>query len=231
MAKLKYTKEKLEEAVKISDSISDVVRFFGKEKSGSVHNHISKKIKYFGIDISHFTRKKNNNSKYYKNKIKPDEILCYNRLKGTREASKRLRRAMLEFGISHSCSKCKNKGKWQEEELVLEIDHINENRLDNRIENLRFLCPNCHSLRGNNIPVIVKICKKCKSKYVGNNKTYCSFKCRKKDKEIKTKACKECRKEYIGINKEYCSKECFNKYKRLNSNKPSKEQLSRYEKY
>lgn len=47
--------------------------------------------------------------------------------------------------IPYHCSKCKNNGVWNEEILVLELDHINGIRNDNRIENLRFLCPNCHS--------------------------------------------------------------------------------------
>jgi len=54
----------------------------------------------------------------------------------------------------YACDKCQI-SSWLGEKIVLELDHINGVNNDNRIENLRFLCPNCHSLtptfRGRNI--------------------------------------------------------------------------------
>ena len=46
--------------------------------------------------------------------------------------------------LKYECGKCKII-EWQGEKIVLELDHINGDRQDNRIENLRFYCPNCHS--------------------------------------------------------------------------------------
>jgi 5-methylcytosine-specific restriction endonuclease McrA len=47
--------------------------------------------------------------------------------------------------IPHTC--CHNCGltDWLNGKLTLELDHINGSNNDNRLENLRFLCPNCHS--------------------------------------------------------------------------------------
>jgi 5-methylcytosine-specific restriction endonuclease McrA len=56
-----------------------------------------------------------------------------------------LRKFLIEE-TGYICSRCNNVGEWQGEKLSLEVDHIDGNRNNNYPSNLRFLCPNCHSL-------------------------------------------------------------------------------------
>lgn len=57
-----------------------------------------------------------------------------------------LKRRILASGLKkYECEECGNSGEWNNKVLVLQLDHINGIYNDNRVENLRFLCPNCHS--------------------------------------------------------------------------------------
>lgn len=149
----KYTKEKLEAAVSNSISVQGVARIIlGKPVSGNQHQHIKKMIQKFGINTNHFLGYRHNLGIPSNKKKAPSQIFVV----GQRQKSFHLRRALLESGVEYRCLIC-NIREWNGKKLILEIDHINGNSNDNRMKNLRFLCPNCHSqtttfgFRGKNI--------------------------------------------------------------------------------
>src|SRR5262249_35152766 len=145
---MKYTKEILEEAVKDSISVAEVLRKLGLPPVGGTHSHLSRRIREFGIDTSHFLGKRANSGQQHKGPRKaPWQEILVLRMRGPRQKSHRLRRALLESGREYRCEGegCPVGGAWLGKGIVLHVDHRNGNWLDDRPENLSFFCPNCHS--------------------------------------------------------------------------------------
>lgn len=120
-------------------------------------NGLKKAHKEGRIDCSHFNGKRGwrkGKNALTDNRIGKsfDDIFSIN----SDSPSKYLKKIIINNNLkSHTCEKCGIKDSWQNEPITLELDHINGIRSDNRLINLRFLCPNCHSqtttFKGRNI--------------------------------------------------------------------------------
>lgn len=62
---------------------------------------------------------------------------------GTAKCIKKVRQYLIERDI-YECVMCGNGGEWMGKPLALQLDHINGNPKDHRLDNVRWLCPNCH---------------------------------------------------------------------------------------
>lgn len=143
--KFKYLKDipldLLRKVVKEKDSYSHVLDFFGFKNSNNTS--LKNIIKSNNIDISHF-KSFNEHFSYLrlKNTIPLDKVL----IKDSNYNRGSLKARLLRGGyLKDECSKCGLGPEWCGEKLSLQIDHINGVRNDHRLENLRILCPNCHT--------------------------------------------------------------------------------------
>ncbi|MBL1105290.1 HNH endonuclease [Streptomyces sp. 5-8] len=144
---VKWTREILEPVVAVSASVNEVVRRLGLDPVGGHQTNIARRIKAHGIDTSHFTavvrteRMRDNRRRRTAGEILVEDTSAH----APRIPRQRLKRAMGEVGVEERCARCGIEPVWLGEPLPLEVDHIDGNWRNNRVENLRFLCPNCHS--------------------------------------------------------------------------------------
>ncbi|WP_328312590.1 HNH endonuclease [Streptomyces sp. NBC_00442] len=139
----RWTREVLEPVVANSTNMCEVLRRLGLEVVGGHHTHITRRVKAYGIDTSHFRPP----SRAGETRRRAPETLLVEQEPATarRIPSDRLKRAMAILGTTELCAMCGTEPAWRGKPLPLEVDHIDGDWRNNRIENLRLLCPNCHS--------------------------------------------------------------------------------------
>lgn len=135
-----WTMEQLKGAVASSQNMKQVLELL-KLKRGN-HQNIDRNIQKNNIDISHWIYEKQSRANtVYRNEYSLEEVFCEN----SYVSPASLRRKVLKYNIIPYVCECGNEGEWQSISLTLQLDHKNGINTDNRKENLRFLCPNCHS--------------------------------------------------------------------------------------
>lgn len=160
MSYVKYTKEMIQEAVSQSTSYRQVLISLGLAPDGGNATHMKNRIIKEGIDTSHFLGKSWNKGKPSPKRKSANEILVLGTIEKGRTDAALLRRALNEIGIEYVCVLCRNNGEHNGQTLRLEVDHVNGRFYDNRIENLRYLCPNCHSQCETNKGWRSKVCSR-----------------------------------------------------------------------
>lgn len=133
-----WNEESLRLAVLSSFSIREALVKLNKNCSASNYNSFKRNINRFNIDISHFKA----GTRPIKQTIPDDIVFVKDSLRSRAWIKKRIIENKL---IEYRCAICEMQPEWNNKTLTLILDHINGNAYDNRLSNLRFVCPNCNS--------------------------------------------------------------------------------------
>ena len=143
--KLAFDDETLRKTVEASTSYRELMESLGVRLGGGSYTYLKDRLKRARICCNHFVGRGWSRGSHSPTKKPWQEILVVQTDRFYKTRTVQLRRALLESGIPEKCACCGQGAEWHGKPLTLQIDHINGDRFDHRPENLRFLCPNCHT--------------------------------------------------------------------------------------
>lgn len=145
-------REELAELVASASSLAEVLTRLELPTEGRAHHELKRRLGDLTIDTSHMTgqawsrgktKRTHPSLKQMSSRTRtPDEDVFIEN--SPLLTARLLRERVLEQGWPYACAEC-GISDWRGKSLTLELDHINGINNDNRLVNLRFLCPNCHS--------------------------------------------------------------------------------------
>ena len=146
MRKKKYPEEELVEAIRTSRSIRQALMKVGIAPYGGNYATVRMLIEKYHIDTSHMTGQGWNKGDILGlalfNTIPLEEILVED---SNYTNTSRIRTKLIASGLKEACCESCGLSEWNGQGISLELNHINGDRFDHRIENLQLLCPNCHA--------------------------------------------------------------------------------------
>ncbi|SEQ31058.1 hypothetical protein SAMN04487983_1004123 [Streptomyces sp. yr375] len=136
----------LRSLVRTSTSYADVMRGLGMDVNDTNHRRVRRAASRLDLDTSHFKRRSWGRPERPAPPPTAHRVLVILPEQAGRTNRTRLHQALTEIGVPYTCAECGNRGEWRGRPITLQIDHVNGDWRDNREENLRYLCPNCHAL-------------------------------------------------------------------------------------
>lgn len=176
------TKEEIEDLIKQFPSINQIL----KHKINSISSHYSKlfriRCEELNLDINEWIKTSASKGiKKDKCSIKEKNNQEIFKVNSDYHCSSHLKKRILRDNLlENKCSECGQLPEWNGKPLTLQLDHINGINDDHRLENLRLLCPNCHTqtenFAGKNMSRKAKenFCVKCNTK-ISRDSTWCHF--------------------------------------------------------
>lgn len=133
-----------------SKTLTEILAYFGMRNIGHNNLTLKKRLREEGIDYSHIPLGQGAHfkTKRFINRSKKTLEQCMQEIFITnRVGDKKIVRTYIRYYklIEDKCRHCSLTTEWNGKPLTLQLEHINGDSTDDRVENLCWLCPNCHS--------------------------------------------------------------------------------------
>ena len=130
--------------INTSRRMREVMNFFGFKHNGNNFTRVKERIDHLKLDVSHFLRKDESSS--LTRSLTPERFKENYLTINFMGNNSHVKRGLIRFNmLKYECRECANVGTWRDQTLSLQLEHKNGDSSDNRLENLCYLCPNCHS--------------------------------------------------------------------------------------
>ncbi|MFG2829723.1 HNH endonuclease [Streptomyces sp. NPDC048434] len=140
------SREALQESVSASPSIAAALRHLERPDDSRSRALFRQWVSDYGIDTSQFLGQAHMRGKRGTTPVRSPEQILVKHCGERRTRTVMLRRALRQIGVPERCTECGTGSVWRGNPMTLEVDHINGDWSDDRLENLRLLCPNCHAV-------------------------------------------------------------------------------------
>lgn len=135
-------KQKLIEAIANSNSSREVLVYLGLRAAGGNYNALKKAAQLFGLELPKYDFSISTGPREYSPWFPDAQVFVENSSYANRGS---LKKRMYLMGYKEECSECGLGTTWNGKPITLQLDHINGIYNDHRLENLRIICPNCHT--------------------------------------------------------------------------------------
>jgi hypothetical protein len=171
-----WTVQELQDAVAASTNLSDVLRRLGLRAAGGNFRSVGAWIQRLEIPTDHFRKGGGRPAA----QVPLEDIL----VAGSRYNRGRLKERLYDGGIKERrCELCGQGELWRGTRIALILDHVNGVADDNRLENVRIVCPNCAATLdthcGRKLRREQQPCERCGEPFQANYATqrFCSYAC------------------------------------------------------